>query len=58
MPKAQRRGVSLQPGLLVERRWVADCSMPWTPECEKIIAAVFERVFPRVAAEFASGRIS
>ena len=58
LPKAQARGVPMQPGLTVERRWVANCSVPWTPECEEIIAAGLECVFPIVEAEYASSRLS
>ena len=54
LPKAQARGVAMQPGLPVERMWVANCSIPWTPECQEITAAGIECVFPIGEAEFAS----
>ena len=58
LPKAQARGVAMQPGLPVERKWVANCSIPWTPECAEITAAGFECVFPIGEAEFASSGAS
>ena len=58
LPKAQARGVPMQPGLTSERSWVANCSIPWTPECEELIASGLDCVFPIVEAEFASSRLS
>ena len=54
LPKALARDVPLQPGLSTERNWVANCSVPWTPECQEITAACFECIFPIVETEFAS----
>lgn len=58
LPKAQARGVPMQPGLTSERSWVANCSIPWTPECEELIASGLECIFPIVEAEYASSRLS
>ena len=57
LPKAQARSVPMQPGLTTDCKWVANCSVPWTPECEDITAAGLECVFPIVEAEYASSRL-
>lgn len=56
LPKAPAQGAPLQPGLPAERKWVANCSVPWTPECQEIIEAGFECLFPIGEAEFASSQ--
>ncbi len=53
LPKALARGAPTQPGLRAERNWVANCSVPWTPDRQEITAGGLE-CFPVGEAEYAS----
>ncbi len=58
LPKAPARDAPMQPDLPPERQWVANCSIPWTPECEQLTVAGFECVLPIVEAEYASSGVN
>ncbi len=53
LPKAQAREAPMQPGLAAEGKWVANCSVPWTPDCQEMIASGLE-TFSVPEAEYAS----
>ena len=51
LPRAQPRTVPVQPEPPAMRNWVANCSMPWMPECAEMSAAARDTVTVAVCEE-------
>ena len=56
LPKAEARRVPALPIAPVTRSWVANCSVPWMPECAEAATGDTESVAPAIDAEYATNR--
>ena len=55
LPKAEASSVTALPISPATRNWVANCSVPWMPECAEVAADGTEWVEPVMETEYISG---